>query len=159
MRIILSLFIVFFSAILWANDISGIYAVKTKDDESYIEIFQKNGKFYAIGFANKSGKNSGNDVKNPDPKLRNKKVSDNVFLWNLEYSGDNKYINGKLYNYQNGATYNVSAKKIDNTLELRVSKDRKGIFGKTLSWRKMSEKEIAPYKAKLPNIEALQLPK
>lgn len=158
MRVILSCFIVCFSAILWASDISGVYAVKTDSDESYIEIFKKNGKFYGVGFANKSGKSSGNDIKNPDPKLRDRKVGGSVFLWNLEHKEDNKYHNGKLYNFQNGTTYYVSAKQLNNTLELRVSKDKKGLFGKTLSWRKMSDKEIAPYQAKRPNIETLQLP-
>lgn len=159
MRIVLSCFFVCLSAILWANDISGVYAVQADDGESYIEIFQKNGKFYGVGFANKSGKDAGNDIKNPDPKLRNRKVGGIVFLWNLEHKEGNKYNNGKLYNFKNGNTYYVNAKQVDKVLELRVSKDKKGIFGKTLSWVKMSDKEIAPYQSKRPKIETLQLPK
>ncbi|TLD83838.1 DUF2147 domain-containing protein [Helicobacter trogontum] len=158
MRFIFYLFILCFSAVVFASDITGVYAVASKGDESYVEIFQKNGKFYGVGFANKSGKDSGNDVKNPDPRLRDRKVGGSVFLWNLTHKKDNKYHGGKLYNFQNGDTYHVSAEWNDGVLKLRVSKDKRGTFGKTLSWRKMSDKEIAPYQAKRPKIETLQLP-
>lgn len=157
-RIVLPFFILCLSVVLYANDISGIYSFKSGGDESYIEVFQKNGKFYGVGFANKSGKDSGNDVKNPNPKLRDRKIGGSVFLWNLQHKIGNKYQNGKLYNFQNGITYNVSAKQLDGTLELRVSKDKKGMFGKTLLWKKMSDKDIEPYKSKRLNIETLQLP-
>ena len=160
MRFLLTCFMLCFSSVLFASDIAGVYAIPSKDDESYVEIFQKNGKFYGVGFANKSGKDSGNDVKNPDPKLRDRKVGGSVFLWNLTYNKeDNKYHNGKLYNFQNGTTYHVSAEWDNGKLKMRVSKDKKGVFGKTLVWKKMSEKEIAPYQSKRPNIESLQLPK
>ncbi len=158
MRIILYWFVVNFCYMLWASDIAGIYAVQSDNGESYVEVFQKNGKFYAVGFANKSGKSSGNDVKNPDPKLRERKIGGSVFLWDLMHASANKYHNGRLYNFQNGVTYYVHAEQIDNTLQLRVSKDKKGMFGKTLIWRKMSDKEIAPYQSKRLNTATLQLP-
>lgn len=159
MRFLLTCFMLCFSSVLFADDIAGVYAIPSKDDVSYIEIFQKNGKFYGVGFANKSGKDAGNDVKNPDPKLRDRKVGESVFLWNLTHKENGKYHNGKLYNFQNGETYHVSAEYHNGKLKVRVSKDKKGIFGTTLAWQKMSEKEIAPYQAKRPNIESLQLPK
>lgn len=159
MRFVWCFFVLSFSFVMFASDISGVYAVPSEDDESYVEIFQKNNKFYGVGFANKSGKDSGKDEKNPNTKLRDRKIGGSVFLWDLKHEEGNKYYNGKLYNFQNGKTYHVSAEMNNDKLKLRVSKDKKGIFGKTLLWRKMSNKEIAPYQGKRLNIESLQLPK
>lgn len=154
----LQILMLFFTGFLFANDISGVYAVIANGDESYVEVFQKNKKYYAVGFANKSGKSGGNDVKNPNEKLRNRPIQGAVFLWGLSFKKDKEYTGGKLYNFSNGMQYYVSVKQQENGIKLRISKDASGLFGKSVEWRKLNDKEIAPYANKRLNVDNLQLP-
>ncbi len=148
-----------FLQFVFAGDISGVYEVESNGNISYVEVFQKDGKFYAVGFANKNGKDSGKDIKNPNPALRDRNIGGSVFLWNLQKIEDDKYVNGKVYSFDNGVTYYVSAKQEGNTLKLRASKDKNGVIGKKLEWRKLNSNEIKPYESYRYDVQKLQLPK
>jgi uncharacterized protein (DUF2147 family) len=59
------------------------------------------------------------DVKNPDPKLRGRKLKDLVIMWNLRYE-DGEYVDGYCYNPRDGNTYRVKFKLLSPTrLHLR----------------------------------------
>lgn len=144
---------------IWAVDIAGIYAISFESTESYVEIFKKNGKYYGVGFANKDGSPGGKDKNNPDPKLRERDLHKAVFLYNLVEEKDNKFEDGKIYNYKDGKTYHASAKLVGNTLEIKASKDSMGIFGRTLKWRKLSNSEVSAIQSKRLDVNTLQIPK
>ncbi len=142
----------------WANDISGIYVVTSNNQESYIEIFKKNEQFYAVGFANKDNIDSGNDIKNPNPQLRNRPIRGIVFLWGLRAKNNKEYYGGKIYNFSNGMQYYANMEQNGNILKVRVSKDSKGLFGKTLKWRKATHEEVSHIESKRLDINTLELP-
>lgn len=59
------------------------------------------------------------DTKNPDPKLRERKLKDLVIMWNLRFE-DGEYIDGYCYNPRDGNTYRVKFKLLSPTrLRLR----------------------------------------
>jgi uncharacterized protein (DUF2147 family) len=59
------------------------------------------------------------DVKNPDPKLRERKLKDIVLMWNLRFE-DGEYVDGYCYNPRDGNTYRVKFKLLSATrLQLR----------------------------------------
>lgn len=158
MRTLLCFLMMCFGSV-WASDIAGLYTLSMDNDESYIEVFQRDGKYYAVGFGNKSGVDSGNDIKNPNPKLRDRKIGGSVFLWNLTHKEGDTYHGGRIYNFKNGQTYYVRADYVNDTLKLRASKDKKGSMGKTILWKKMSAAEAEAVNAKRIDTAKLQLPK
>lgn len=59
------------------------------------------------------------DTKNPDPKLRNRKITGSVLIWHLKYE-DGEYVDGYVYNPRDGNTYHMKAKLLGkNTLKIR----------------------------------------
>jgi uncharacterized protein (DUF2147 family) len=77
----------------------------------------KTGKYEVIIV---DGKNAdAKDVKNPDPKLRNRKLRGLVIMWHLRFV-EGEYIDGYCYNPEDGNTYRVKMKLTSQTtLELR----------------------------------------
>jgi len=49
------------------------------------------------------------DVKNPDPKLRDRKLKGIVIMWNLRFE-DGEYVDGRCYNPRDGNIYSVKMK-------------------------------------------------
>lgn len=58
------------------------------------------------------------DGKNPDPKLRDRKLRGIVIMWNLRFE-DGEYVDGYCYNPRDGKTYRVKFKLLSPT-ELRL---------------------------------------
>jgi uncharacterized protein (DUF2147 family) len=59
------------------------------------------------------------DTKNPDPKLRNRKITGSVLIWHLKYE-DGEYVDGYVYNPRDGNTYHMKARLIGkDTLKIR----------------------------------------
>jgi uncharacterized protein (DUF2147 family) len=73
------------------------------------------------------------DVHNKDPKLRDRSVVGIVLIWNLRYD-DGEYVDGYVYNPEDGGTYRVQC-EIDSTELLKV-RGFLGIslFGQTKTW-------------------------
>lgn len=138
------------SSVVFAQGICGYYLMEKDDsgNQTVVEVFQKDQKYYAYGFANTDGSVS-YDTKNPDESLRNRSLSGVVFMWDLKKDGDG-YDGGKIYNNQTGKTYGASAKLEGDTL--RVKATIWG-FGKTLVWTRMSEEQVAPFLEKKPNMQ------
>jgi uncharacterized protein (DUF2147 family) len=77
------------------------------------------------------------DVKNPDPKLRDRTVRGMVIMWHLRFE-DGEYVDGYCYNPRDGKTYRVKL-KLNGGKELRV----RGYFaipllGQTQTWTRVS---------------------
>ncbi|MWV61794.1 DUF2147 domain-containing protein [Helicobacter saguini] len=145
--------------VAFAVDISGVYALTFGETESYVEVFKKNNKYYAVGFANKDGSEGGKDVNNPDPKLRDRNLHRVVFMWNLVEEKENKFEDGTIYNHKDGKLYHASAKLDGNILKVVASKDSAGIFGKTLKWRKLNANELSAIADKRIDVNTLDIPK
>ncbi|RDU66207.1 DUF2147 domain-containing protein [Helicobacter didelphidarum] len=152
------IFMVCLFNMVWAVDISGIYKVEFEGKETYVEIFKKNNKFYAVGFANKDGVSSDKDLKNPNPALRDRDVRGSVFVWNLTKKSAGEYAGGRIYSFSNGGEYHASAKFDGNILKLKASKDSMGFFGKTFEWHKLSDTEIEPLQSRRIDVNTLTLP-
>jgi hypothetical protein len=58
------------------------------------------------------------DVKNPDPKQRERKLKGIVIMWNLKFE-DGEYVDGYCYNPRDGNTYRVKM-KITGKNSLRI---------------------------------------
>lgn len=139
-----------FAALAFGEGICGYYILEKNDagNQSIVEVFQKDGKYYAYGFANTDG-SVGYDVNNPDEKLRGRPLRGAVFMWGLIKDGD-EYDDGKIYNNATGKTYSASAKVEGNTLKVRATVWG---FGKTLTWTRLSDEQVAPYLDKKPSME------
>lgn len=158
MKIIFSVLI--FLGSLFGNNIVGYYLLPKNDQgvESIARVFEKDGKYYAYGFASKSGVDIGLDVKNPNKELQTRKIRGIVFLWNLQQKpkDENSYINGKIYNYSNGKTYYAKAEFKNDTLSIKASVDSSGLFGKTLVWKKLTQEEVEPYLSRELDLEVVE---
>lgn len=60
------------------------------------------------------------DVKNPDPKLRNRELVGSSILIGFTYNGDNTWVDGTIYDPREGKTYSCKiALKNKNTISIR----------------------------------------
>lgn len=99
-----------------ADQIIGTYWSPKKDGK--IEIYKKAGKYNGKIAYSSSGKK---DFKNPDKTKRDKSLQDLEILIGFEYSvADDEWINGTIYDPQNGKTYDCLMKlNKKNNLEVR----------------------------------------
>jgi uncharacterized protein (DUF2147 family) len=59
------------------------------------------------------------DVNNPDPKLRNRKITGSVLIWHLQFE-EGEYVDGYVYNPRDGNTYHLKARLLGkNILKIR----------------------------------------
>lgn len=149
MRLLLLFY--FLLGFVFSNSIAGYYLLPKNEMgiESVVRVFEYKQKYYAYGFASKNNKSAGMDIKNPDISLRNREIRGMLFVWDLEKDKDSdRFINGKIYNYVNGKTYYLKAENKDNMLILKASVDSRGLFGKTLEWKKMTAEEASEFVSK-----------
>lgn len=78
------------------------------------------------------GKTYQRDIHNPDPALRSRLLKDYILITGLTYD-DGKWINGKIYNFKDGKSYDVKLEIKNNLLYMRVFEGI-SLFGKTLKW-------------------------
>lgn len=132
-----------------ADDIVGLWYSQpdSKNRISIVEVYKENNKYYGYSFAYQNSTDIVNDVNNPDQKLRNLPLKGLVYLYDLQFS-KGEWKGGKIYNPEQGKTYNAKASLSDNKQELNIkaSIDGAGLFGKTLTWKKVPANEISKYK-------------
>ena len=87
---------------------------------------------YGKDLVEADGKTYKKDVHNPDPTLRSRLLKDYVLISGLTYA-DGKWINGKIYDYENGNSYDVSLEIKEGILYMRAFKGVP-MFGKTIKW-------------------------
>lgn len=124
-----------------ADDITGLwYMHEAKDGAITVaELYKQNNKYYSYGFDFKVKGSSKEvyDVNNPNVAKRKNTLKGLVVVYDLTFDGK-EWKNGKIYNPENGKTFNLQAKLKDkNTLILRASVDNAGIFGATMEWKRV----------------------
>jgi uncharacterized protein (DUF2147 family) len=80
----------------------------TEGKEGLMKIVKtKSGRYEVLIISGKD--EAKNDVNNPNPKLRERKLKGIVLMWNLRFE-DGEYIDGYCYNPRDGNTYRVKMK-------------------------------------------------
>jgi uncharacterized protein (DUF2147 family) len=81
------------------------------------------------------GKTFKKDLKNPDPKLRNRSLQGIIFITGLKYV-DGKYIDGKIYAFGGGGFYDCKATVDGHKLYFRAYKGI-SMLGKTFEFSRL----------------------
>jgi uncharacterized protein (DUF2147 family) len=118
------------------DKILGTWLNEEKDGK--IEIYKSGNKYYGKLIWGKNmyepDGSSRTDIKNPDPKLRSRKLQDLVLLTNFTYD-DGEWDGGKIYDPKSGKTYSCVMKFKGNILQIRgyvgIS-----LMGRTTVWTK-----------------------
>jgi uncharacterized protein (DUF2147 family) len=110
---------------------------ETEEKDGRIEFLKSGNGYYGKILYGKQqleadGKTYKKDIHNPDPVLRTRLLMDYVLITGLIYK-DGKWVNGKIYNFNDGNSYDISMELKDSLLYLRVFKGLP-MFGKTLKW-------------------------
>ncbi len=108
-----------------------------ENKEGKIQVLKSANTYYAKMLYGKrlleaDGKTYKKDVHNPDPALRARLLKEYTLITGLTYE-DGKWTNGKIYNFEDGNSYNVSIEIKDKTLFMRVYKGVP-LLGKTIKW-------------------------
>ncbi|MDK2818026.1 MAG: DUF2147 domain-containing protein [Spirochaetota bacterium] len=128
---------------LEATDLTGMWYLP-KDDAGLIAVanlFQKDNKFYGIGFKYSDGTvNPNKDINNPDPTLRDRLIRNSMIVNGIEIK-NNKLANGEIYNPEAGKYYylNGTLSNDKKTITWKATIDKAGLFGKTLIWTKVED--------------------
>lgn len=124
--------------------------------QSIVEFFERNGKFYAYGFANVDGSGPKKDINNQDPKLKERYDKGSVFVYGLKQDG-RVFSNGQIYNYDDGKIYHLKiTKESSGKLTLRASIDKMGMMGKTLVWTPLTQAQIDQYEKEKPDFSVVE---
>lgn len=124
--------------------ILGTYYMKTPDtgDESKVQIYKTSsgtycGKVVWVKNPNNPDGTPRRDEKNPDPKLRNRTADNLLVMKNLKYD-DGEWVNGDLYNPNEGKWFKIKVNSIDSKGDLDV-RYYKGItlLGKSDTWKRV----------------------
>lgn len=135
----------------WAQEIAGIWWTPGHDGKVEVLIDPTEGligRVFAVG-----PKGAGDlDSRNPDPKLRQRRVLGTVVFSGFKQEAKNKWVEGKVYDPQLGATYDAKIWLEDaNTLMLRGyigfslfgrSETFKRVLGATPRVRQADEPEL-----------------
>lgn len=134
-------------------NVDGIYILpkNTEGRQSIVEIFQKDGKYYGVGFASKDGQEINTlDSKNPDKKLQNRPIKGSVFLW-LECKQD--ACSGKIYSFDKGKVYPTKTTLQGEKLQVKIDV----MFGPTFEWTKLDKEESKAFDSKRLDTNALDV--
>lgn len=107
-----------------ADKIIGVWFSEDSDVKLKFEIYKSGSEYvgkllWASTMFEADGKTPKKDTKNPDKSLRNRSRQHMVNLNHLSYR-EGEYVDGKLYNPDDGRTYSLKAKlKSANHLEFR----------------------------------------
>ena len=127
-------------AAAFAQDVVGKW--KLDDGSAIVEVYKQgdafNGKIVWLQDPTEPDGSPAVDNKNPDAKLRSRKLIGLNMLSSLKKSGA-EYTGGSIYDPGNGKTYNCSMKVEGDVLKVRGSLDKKGLLGRTLDWNRVKE--------------------
>lgn len=132
-----------FKASSGADDVVGVW--KTGEGNAMVKIY-KNGDRYEgkiVWLKEPVDPVTGKqklDLKNPDPRLRNRTILGMVNVFGFEYEDENEWANGRIYDPKSGNVYKgIMRLKEAGTLEVRgyigVS-----LFGRTDVWKRQAQK-------------------
>jgi uncharacterized protein (DUF2147 family) len=113
----------------------------TEGGKAQVEIYKSDDVYYGKIVWLKEPKNENGtdkmDIHNPDPsKKRNPVIGLNI-VHSFKYKGNNKWVDGKIYDPDNGKTYSCKMKLKGNELKVRgfigIS-----LLGRTTVWTRKS---------------------
>ena len=129
------------------DEILGVW--HTKDDKSQVEVFKENGHYFGKILSLKDpnwpadddqgmGGKPKNDRKNPDPNLRSRPIAGITIMMDFDYSGNNVWEGGRVYDPENGKTYRGKM-SLENTNQLNL-RGYVGVplFGRTEVWTRQA---------------------
>ncbi|RAX58037.1 hypothetical protein CCZ01_04315 [Helicobacter monodelphidis] len=145
---------------LCAADLKGYFMTHVGESgrQSIVEFFERDGKYYAYGFANVDGSGPKKDINNQNPELRDRVDKGTVFIYDLVPSGKDHYKGGTVYNYDSGKEYYIKISLEDGgkTLKLRASVDSAGFVGETKVWKRLTTDEEAKYFPEKPDFSVVE---
>ena len=114
-----------------------LHVWQTREKDGKMQILKSADGYYGKMLWGKDlleadGKTYKKDIHNPDPALRTRVLKDYVLISGLVYN-DGKWVNGKIYNYNDGNSYDVNLEIKDGVLYMRAFKGVP-MFGKTIKW-------------------------
>ena len=125
-----------------AQDVVGKW--KLEDGSAIVEVYKKddvfNGRIVWLQNPTEADGSPAVDDKNPDSKLRSRKLIGLNMLSGLK-EGDGEYSGGSIYDPGNGKTYNCSMKVEGDVLKVRGSLDKRGLLGRTMDWFRVKEEK------------------
>ena len=123
---------------MFAQDVVGKW--KLENGSAIVEVYREgdvyNGKIVWLQQPNEADGTPNVDDKNPDSKLRSRKLLGLNMLSGLKKKGD-EYTGGSIYDPNNGKTYNCSMRVEGNVLKVRGSLDKRGLVGRTMDWHRV----------------------
>ncbi|MFY0254191.1 DUF2147 domain-containing protein [Chitinophaga sp. 30R24] len=110
---------------------------ETEEKDGKMQILKSGENYYGKMLYGKylleaDGKTYKKDVHNPNPALRSRLLKDYTLISNLTYK-NGKWVNGKIYDFENGNTYDVDLYIKAEVMYMRVYKGIP-VIGKTLKW-------------------------
>ncbi len=99
-----------------ADSILGVWWSPKKD--AHIEITKTDNRYNGRIIWSLPEKAEDLDTKNPDPKLRNEKLMGSTLLKNFKFDGE-KWVDGTIYDPNNGKTYSCKMTLKGNLLSVR----------------------------------------
>ncbi|MBO5418708.1 MAG: DUF2147 domain-containing protein [Bacteroidales bacterium] len=118
-----------------AQDVVGKW--KLDDGSAIVEVYRQgdsyNGKIVWLKNPTEPDGTPAVDTNNPDPSLRKRQIIGLNMLSDLK-KADGEYSGGKIYDPNNGKTYNCSMKVEGDVLKVRGSLDKRGLIGRTMDW-------------------------
>ena len=132
-----------FPIILLSHDTESICGVWLEEEkQSHIEIYKTDSGDYEgkiIWLAEPLDEN-GNiklDKENPDKNLRNQTIKGLVIIQDLQFTDNNKWSEGRIYDARSGKTYSLNANlKDENTLFMRGYIGF-SLIGRTTTWTRL----------------------
>lgn len=139
------------------GDIAGFW-LSDRDEFSgrtnVVEFIKKDGKYFAYPVIFMDLLPSKKDVLNQEYSLRDREILGSVYIYNLEKSSPDTYINGSYYDFNNGKVFHLRAKLECDKLILMVSADNMGVLGEKKVYQYVNENDISFYiKDKMPQID------
>jgi uncharacterized protein (DUF2147 family) len=91
----------------------------TEDKKGHVRVTKQNDGTYIGVLTWAAPAAPPKDVNNKDPKLRDRPMLGIILMWHLRYD-DGEYVDGYIYNPENGATYTMKADLLSrDSLKLR----------------------------------------
>ena len=120
-----------------ADDLCGaIIGVWDTGDGAHVQVYEREGKIHGkfVLFYDEPPA-GGLDIKNPDPKLRDRHLVGTDLIRNFEFI-DRKWKNGRIYNPENGKEYKADLELRDGVLKVRGWIGIR-LLGRTVEWTRI----------------------
>lgn len=138
------------------GDITGFW-ISPKDRHSgrisIVEIIKKDGKYFAYNVAFMDNLPSIKDSFNQNFALRDREVLGSVYMYNLERSGQDSYINGRYYDFNKGKSFHLKVRLDCNEIIAIVSADNVGFLGSKKVYKSLLKSEAEFYIKNKPRID------